>query len=166
MTRRLDKSVATLMVVMTLALFGLSQPGLWSLPDSPPIPAMDAVAAFIDLRTAQEAAHKTGETDDGIAIVRPPAGDVYLQAERFRFLPKLELEQGQTYTLHVMSADVPHGLTLPDLGIAELLIPGVPVTVTVTPGDGNRLAIRCSEYCGLDHSRMESWIRILPPRGK
>ncbi|GAB6054102.1 hypothetical protein JCM17960_29220 [Magnetospira thiophila] len=166
MTRRADRLLALGLTLLTVALFSATQPALWNLPDSPPVAEPEAIAAFLDRVAAQEAAYRVGQTDDGTAIVQPPPGDVYLRAERFRFVPSLELRQGQTYRLHVASVDLVHGLTLPEQGITALLIPGHPVTVTLTPGPGKRLPVRCSEYCGLEHSRMEAWIKILPPEDK
>src|SRR5690242_9552398 len=66
----------------------------------------DAFEAKVD---AQVKAHATGETlADGIPVIRPPAGDVYVLARRWSFWPVVELEEGKAYRLHVASVDILH----------------------------------------------------------
>lgn len=119
--------------------------------------APDAFEAKVE---AMVAAHATGEADEEVPVVRPPPGDVYMLARRWQFYPVLELQAGETYRLHVASVDIVHGFHLG--GADLLLVPGQTSVVTVTPREGERPVIQCSEYCGLRHSRMTAWLRILP----
>lgn len=148
-------------VAAAVALFAAMPAWRWIVAPPPaverhPISA-EAFAARVD---AMVAAHTVGTTDDGVAVVRPPPGDIYLVARRWRFEPAFELDVGRTYRLHVTSADVMHGFNFP-LGDADLLVmPGEDVVVSVSPTQSGRFAMQCSEYCGLEHSRMKAWVTV------
>lgn len=122
--------------------------------------APDAFEAKVD---AQVKAHATGETlADGIPVIRPPAGDVYVLARRWHFWPVVELEEGRTYRLHVASADILHGFALDRIDL--LLAPGQAHAFEVTAGRERPLVMQCSEYCGLEHNRMKATLRVVPPK--
>src|SRR5689334_2347892 len=56
--------------------------------------------------------HRVGE-DHGIPVVAPPpGGDAYLLARMWSYSPILKLRRGQTYRVHVSSADLQHGFSL------------------------------------------------------
>jgi cytochrome c oxidase subunit 2 len=120
--------------------------------------AVEATAFEASL-DAMVARSRVGETDDGLPIVRPPPGDVYIAAERWHFRPALELQAGQSYRLHVASLDILHGMAID--GHEALLVPGRAALLTVTPGGPGPLSLVCSEYCGLEHNKMRSSITIL-----
>lgn len=130
----------------------------------PPAP-VDSYAmapeAFEAKVEAMVKAHATGEVvADGIPVVRPPEGDVYVLARRWQFYPIVELEPGKTYRLHVASIDILHGFHLTDR-IDMLLTPGTAHAFPVRPAGGDLLVMQCSEYCGLQHNRMKATIRVL-----
>ncbi len=124
--------------------------------------AAEDFAAKVD---AMVAAHATGEvTKEGIPVVRPPAGDVYVQAQRWQFWPIVELAPGESYRLHVASIDILHGFHLTDR-MDMMLLPGSAHAFDVTPVDGERIVMQCSEYCGIEHNRMKATLRVLPRSG-
>ena len=58
--------------------------------------------------------YQVGE-EEGVPVVRPPAGvDVYMLARLWEFWPILELKKGQSYRIHLSSADCSFGSTMPD----------------------------------------------------
>ncbi|MEI6986423.1 MAG: quinol oxidase [Rhodospirillaceae bacterium] len=97
--------------------------------------------------------------EDGVPIVRPPPGDVYLAAERWRFYPALELQAGQSYRIHVASLDILHAVVIN--GHEALLVPGLAAVLELTPPLPGKLTVVCSEYCGLEHNKMRHWITVL-----
>jgi cytochrome c oxidase subunit 2 len=115
----------------------------------------DAFEASIDAMVAR---YGVGE-EDGVPVVRPPAGDVYLAAERWRFRPLLELRAGQSYRIHVASRDILHGVVID--GHEALLVPGQAAVLRVTPAEPGRMSVVCSEYCGQEHNKMRVWMTIL-----
>lgn len=152
-----------MLATATLALVVIMPAWRWvwapvPLPETYPVTA----EAFLTRVDAMTAAYATGEqTADGLAVVHPPPGDIYLAAQRFRFTPVLELEAGRTYHLHVTTVDDVHGFTFPLANIDLLLVPDLAVVVHLAPIADGRYTIQCSEYCGLDHSRMKGWVRVV-----
>lgn len=104
-------------------------------------------------------AQATGRSEQDMPLVRPPEGDVYLLAERWRFYPALELERGKTYRLHVASLDGAHSLVLQ--GGERLLVPGLVEVVNITADKIGSLNPQCAEYCGLQHNRMKGFIEVV-----
>ena len=95
------------------------------------------------------------ETADKIPVVHPPAGsDVYLIARLWQWWPMLELEEGQTYRLHMSSMDWLHGFSLQPENINVEVHPGYEHVVTVTPTKAGTYSIICNEYCGINHHTM------------
>jgi cytochrome c oxidase subunit 2 len=134
-----------------------------------------SAADFAAKVEAQVKAHATGEViverdhlgnqvGEDIPVVRPPAGDVYVQAKRWAFGPILELRAGETYRLHVASIDILHGFHLTD-DLDLLLVPGEAQVFEVRPVDGERMVMQCSEYCGIQHNRMKATVRVLEKAG-
>jgi cytochrome c oxidase subunit 2 len=104
----------------------------------------------------------TGQSLDGIPIVRPPAGsDIPMLAKRWEFSPALELEPGKTYRLHLLAEDTVHSAAIGDAEV--LLIPGEVRVVTLTAPPSGRVRLQCAEYCGLSHTKMIGSIEIIRP---
>jgi cytochrome c oxidase subunit 2 len=103
------------------------------------------------------------ETDQKIPVVHPPAGsDVYLIARLWQWWPLLELEQGKTYRLHLMSMDWLHGFSVQPENINIEVHPGYDHIVTLTPTSAGTFGIVCNEYCGINHHNMVSRIHVVP----
>jgi cytochrome c oxidase subunit 2 len=102
------------------------------------------------------------ETDLQIPVVRPPAGsDVYLLARLWQWYPILELQKGQTYRLHLSSADWQHGFSLQPLNVNVQVLPGYDMVLTVTPTESGQFGLVCNEYCGIMHHTMLSRLYVV-----
>ncbi|OFX13156.1 MAG: hypothetical protein A2516_03120 [Alphaproteobacteria bacterium RIFOXYD12_FULL_60_8] len=119
--------------------------------------------AFAEKAEAMIAAYATGREDNGVPVVHPPEGDVYVVAHQFGFRPVLELEAGKSYRLHVSSVDILHGLNFPLADADTLIVPGQAQVLPLTPAQLGRFALQCSENCGLDHNRMKGWVEVVEP---
>lgn len=121
------------------------------------------VVEFHGRHLALLAAHGTGQSVDGIPVVRPPAGsDIPMLVKRWEFSPALELEPGKTYRLHLLAEDTVHSAAI---GEAEVLLnPGVARVVTLTAPASGRVRIQCAEYCGLGHTKMIGSIEVVAGR--
>ena len=150
-----------LVVVVAVVLAGLfAALPAWRGAGVPVVPA-NAVApeAFEAKVEAMIKAYGTGASDeDGVPVVRPPEGDIYLVAERFRFRPALEVHAGGSYRLHVSSGDVMHGFHLGDVDL--VLAPGIDQVVAFTPGKAGRMVVQCADFCGPLHSKMLSNLTV------
>lgn len=166
-----QRALAGLVLATAMVLFA-AMPAWRGYPPPPVESYAVTPEAFTAKVEAMVAAHKTGEVTqdakdamaDGIPVVRPPAGDVYILARRWQFWPIVELEPGKSYRVHVSSVDILHGFHL-NRDVDLLLAPGTAHTFVVTPRPGERLVMQCSEYCGLLHNRMKATLRVVPPGG-
>jgi len=112
--------------------------------------------AMVDQYTVRE------EGDTGIPVVRPPAGsDVYLVARLWEWWPVLELEEGQTYRLHLSPTDWQHGFSLQPININIQVHPGFDFVVTLTPDEAGEYGIVCNEFCGIGHHTMVGKIYVV-----
>jgi cytochrome c oxidase subunit II len=110
---------------------------------------VEKVGEMVDAHTVRH------ETARQIPVVRPPAGsDVYLLARLWEWYPVLELQKGETYRLHVSSADWQHGLSIQPININVQVLPGYQMVMTITPTESGEYALVCNEYCGVLHHAM------------
>ncbi len=102
----------------------------------------------------------TVRKESDVEVVHAPAGkpgeptDVYLIGRLWNWWPILELEQGQTYRLHLSSMDYQHGFSLQPENINIQVIPGYEHVVKVTPNRVGQYSIVCNEFCGIGHHTM------------
>ena len=98
--------------------------------------------------------YKVGE-ENGVPVVEPPpGGDVYLLGRQFSWDPVIKLKKGETYRLHISSADVLHGFSVYPMNINFMVIPGYDYVLTVTPTQSGVYHVVCNEYCGPGHQFM------------
>jgi cytochrome c oxidase subunit 2 len=120
----------------------------------------DKVDAFASEYTVRE------DEKSGFPVVRPPAGgDAYLIGRQFEWWPILELKAGETYRLHLSSADVMHGFSLLPENINMQIHPNYEMIVSIVPQkhtdqEVERFGILCNEYCGLGHHTMSGAIDV------
>jgi len=105
------------------------------------------------------------EGESGIPVAKPPPGaDIYLLSRLWQWWPVLELEEGQTYRLHIMSTDWLHGFSLQPENINIQVHPGYEHVVTLTPTREGTYSIICNEYCGINHHTMASKLYVVKPK--
>jgi cytochrome c oxidase subunit 2 len=116
--------------------------------------------AYVEKVEAFAERYQVGE-EEGVPVVRPPAGeDVYLLARLWEFWPILELKKGQSYRIHLSSADWMHGFSLQPTNINISIHPGYEHVINLTPTDTGEFGIVCNEYCGIGHHTMTGRIRV------
>lgn len=95
------------------------------------------------------------KTENGLAVVRPPAGsDIYLVGRVWQWTPILELKKGATYRLHASSLDLQHGLSLQPINLNIQILPGYDYVMAITPDKAGEYQIVCNEFCGPGHHLM------------
>jgi cytochrome c oxidase subunit 2 len=96
-----------------------------------------------------------GTFEDGINVVVPaPPGEIYLIAKQFFWYPMLKLRAGETYRLHLSSADFQHGFSLQPLNMNFQVVPGYDHVLTIRPTLPGTYPIVCNEFCGIGHQNM------------
>lgn len=68
----------------------------------------------------------------------------------------------RTIVLEMESYDVNHALWIPALRVKRDVIAGKVNYLVFTPDELGEFDIACAEYCGLDHSKMYTALKVLP----
>lgn len=106
------------------------------------------------------AANQVGE-EKGVPIVHPaPGSDIYLVARQWQWTPILELESGQTYTLHISSLDVQHGFSVQPINLNLQVFPGYDFIMKITPTTTGDYSLICNEFCAIGHHLMTGKIIV------
>jgi len=83
---------------------------------------------------------------------------VYLLAQQWEWIPELILQEGQTYILHVASADIQHAFHLEKAATGKsidvLIQPGREYLIPLKDLKEGAYAIGCTQYCGIEHNKM------------
>jgi len=108
---------------------------------------------FVEEVNAFVEEYQVGE-ERGLPVVAPPPGDIYLLAREFQWYPILQLEKGQTYQLHLSSADVSHGFSLQPTNLNLMVLPGYDYVIQLTPTEAGDFNVICNEYCFYGHHTM------------
>lgn len=104
--------------------------------------------------------NKVGE-QKGVPIVEPPpGGDAYLVGRRWTWTPILKFRKGETYRLHISSADLQHGFSLQPMNMNFQVMPGYDHVLTIKPTTTGEFTIVCNEFCGIGHHAMTGTIIV------
>ncbi|MBI4143343.1 cupredoxin domain-containing protein [Candidatus Woesearchaeota archaeon] len=99
----------------------------------------------------------TTDTTDTTGSVK----EFRMTAKQFEFEPgTIEVNKGDKVKLIVTSADVPHGISIPEYGINERLDVGKPVTIEFTADKEGTFTAFCSVFCGSGHGNMKGKIIV------
>ncbi len=90
------------------------------------------------------------EYPGGVTII--PKGSTY---------PTLELPEGKTTTIKLVSNDVVHGFYIPAFNFSRYALPGVTNYFDFTPTKTGSFVGRCSQLCGLYHAEMLFNVKVV-----
>jgi cytochrome c oxidase subunit 2 len=88
---------------------------------------------------------------------KKPAADVRIKVVMKKYTidpPVVRVKSGEVVALDVTSADVQHGLDIPELGIKQPVQPGGTTTITFTAPAKGEYRIACGVICGPHHEDM------------
>jgi len=109
--------------------------------------------------------HLTEEfSEDNIGIKKEADGSlrVTLVAARYGFFPhNLTLPVDTPIKFRLASADVLHGVHVPNTNLSTMLIPGYISEVNTTLQQTGKYPVFCNEYCGLGHDYMWSQMNVV-----
>ena len=77
-------------------------------------------------------------------------------------LPVLEIPVNETVQFNLASTDVVHAFWVPEFLFKRDVIPDHPNHFTITATKTGTFLGHCSELCGVYHSRMLFWLKIVP----
>jgi cytochrome c oxidase subunit 2 len=92
----------------------------------------------------------------------PQVKEFTVVARRFSFDPAvITVQQGDTVRITASSADVVHGLALPDFNVNLRLEPGAqPQTATFVADKKGTFTFYCNVYCGAGHTDMKGQLIV------
>lgn len=76
--------------------------------------------------------------------------------------PELIVPYKKAVKLDMTSKDVIHGMFIPSFRLKEDVIPGKQTMIWFIPKLEGTFEIFCSAYCGIDHSIMQSSVKVIP----
>ncbi|HET7662732.1 MAG TPA: cytochrome c oxidase subunit II [Rhodanobacteraceae bacterium] len=80
-----------------------------------------------------------------------------------REINMLHVPLGQPIRLTMTSQDVIHSFYVPAFRVKQDVLPGRYTRLWFTPTELGRFPLECSEYCGLDHSKMRGYVVVMRP---
>lgn len=107
-------------------------------------------------------------------LYRPPADamDIHIVAKRWmwkaqhadgaREIDDLHVPVGEAIRLTMTSEDVIHSFFVPALRIKQDVLPGRYTQTWFRADRAGRYALRCSQFCGTDHSLMIGTVEVMP----
>jgi len=87
---------------------------------------------------------------------------IEITAKRFAFTPnQITLKKGETVKLRLTTEDVTHGFFMKKLKIDEVIEPGKPMEITLTPDTAGSFTTICDRFCGVNHGGMNMTITVV-----
>ena len=103
------------------------------------------------------------ENNLGVKINPDGSVRVTLVAARYGFYPpRIEVPVDTPVTFRMASADVLHGVHVPNTNMATMVVPGYISEVSTTFPHTGEFSLLCNEYCGLGHDSMWSRLVVVP----
>jgi cytochrome c oxidase subunit II len=76
--------------------------------------------------------------------------------------PELVLPVNRPIEFKIQTKDVIHSFWVPQFRLKSDAVPGLTTTIRLTPNKTGRYEVVCAELCGLGHSTMRQFVRVLP----
>jgi cytochrome c oxidase subunit 2 len=76
--------------------------------------------------------------------------------------PELVLPVDRPIEFKIKTKDVIHSFWVPQFRLKSDAVPGLTTTIRLTPDKPGRYEVVCAELCGIGHSTMRQFVRVLP----
>jgi len=76
--------------------------------------------------------------------------------------PELVLPVNRPIEFKIHTKDVLHSFWVPQFRLKSDAVPGLTTTIRLTPDKAGRYEVVCAELCGIGHSTMRQFVRVLP----
>jgi cytochrome c oxidase subunit 2 len=76
--------------------------------------------------------------------------------------PELVLPVDRPVEFKVKTKDVIHSFWVPQFRLKSDAVPGLTTVIRLTPDKAGRYEVVCAELCGIGHSTMRQFVRVLP----
>ena len=86
---------------------------------------------------------------------------IEVHVKRFSFSPdEITIKKGETTDIRLISEDVTHALSVPDLNINREVSKGHPEDIVITPTTAGDFQGQCGRFCGVGHGSMRFTIHV------
>lgn len=122
------------------------------------VEAVDSAQIHLAASGGEFAEDKIGSSRDanGKLVVR-------MVAARYGFYPqRIDIPQGEEFTLRVVSFDVLHGIYVPGTNLNLMIVPGYVSQVTTQLNTLGEVPYVCHEFCGPAHAYMYGVFNVVP----
>ena len=79
--------------------------------------------------------------------------------------PELVLPVDRPIEFKIQTKDVIHSFWVPQFRLKSDAVPGLTTSIRLTPDKPGRYEVVCAELCGIGHSTMRQFVRVLPASG-
>ena len=91
-----------------------------------------------------------------------PANLITIHVRKFAFTPNtITLKKDQPVKLVLIADDVRHSLSVRDIGLRAVAVPGQPADVAFTPTTVGDFTGTCSVFCGSGHRDMQFTVHVV-----
>lgn len=119
------------------------------------------VFVFTSVKKPVNRTQNSGITSSSATTEISVKKEIKVTAKQYSFSPNpIKLKLNEPVRLRITTDDVPHGFSVPELGIALTIQPGQESIVNLQPDKKGTFSVICSIACGLGHSDMRSSIVI------
>lgn len=120
-----------------------------------------AVFIFTSAKKTINRTQNSGITSLGATTEVSIKKEIKVTARQYSFSPNpIKLKRNEPVRLRITTDDVPHGFSVPDLGIDLTVQPGKESIINLQPDKKGTFSVICSIACGLGHSDMRSSIVV------
>jgi cytochrome c oxidase subunit II len=101
----------------------------------------------------------------GVLMAATPADQprrINVVASKFQFdPPQITVKKGETVVIVLTSADVTHGLKIPELNVSETVKKGGENDITITGEKVGTFEGKCAHFCGKGHGSMKFTVNVV-----
>lgn len=88
---------------------------------------------------------------------------IKMTAKKYEFSPSVvTVTKGQQVKIEITATDRTHGFAINDYNVDTKLKEGVPTTVEFVADREGEFTFKCSDFCGLGHSKMKGKLIVKP----
>lgn len=96
-----------------------------------------------------------------IALAAPEPQVIHLEVKRFGYsLKQIAVRKGRPVVIEIVSKDVLHGFSIPDLGLRTDVEPGKVERIAFTPTKSGAFAYLCDIFCGSGHGEVHGMLTV------
>ena len=152
------KKIFSMLIMIMVLLIGCSDaPKIEQQIETEPL-AQEAPQTQVESAPVEETQSQSAASvpeDEATPTSNSGVKEFEMISKRFAFEPNvLSVSMGDTVIMHITSADVAHGIAIPEFGVNTYLPAGETVDVEFVADAKGEFPFRCNVFCGSGHGQM------------